>query len=182
LSVLLGPFVPLSDPSDARAEAPVPDGPSALFLPARDHARDGVNAATQRYELDSTGDPPIGPDSAPDEVEDPHGVLSGTEEANDPGPKVTSWSRPAPALSGLLARAFGLDPAALEQAIDKVLADAYGIGMAVAGGLEEMDLWAWLMAASVMAAALEISRREARRARLDAIASWSEDLLLEGDT
>jgi hypothetical protein len=185
-AVLLGPIVPLSAPSDARAEALGPDGPSPLFLQARDQVRDGdgdgVGGATQRDELGSTDDPPIGPDSAPDEVEDPHEVLSGAEEANDPGPKVTSWSRPAPVLSDLLARAFGLDPAALERAIDKVLADAYGIGMAVSGRLEAMDLWAWLMAASVTAAALEITRREARRARIDAIASWSEDLLLEGDS
>jgi hypothetical protein len=44
-----------------------------------------------------------------------------------------------------------------------------------------VDLWSWLIATSAAAVALEIARRESRRARLDAVLTWGDDLLGEVD-
>ena len=128
----------------------------------RGQASGTARGAGLRDELDSTDDLGFGPDSEPEAEEDPSSVMADSEDTIGPGSTAKSWRSLSPQLADIVARAFGFDPAAVERAIDRILEDAEGFGKDVAGRLEAMDLWAWLMAASVTAAAVEIARREAR--------------------
>jgi hypothetical protein len=81
----------------------------------------------------------------------------------------------------MLSRVFGIDVNTWDRAVSDLLGEAGEVRDRLLNTLDDVDLWSWLIASSAAVVALEIARRESRRARLDAILTWGDDLLGEVD-
>jgi hypothetical protein len=130
---------------------------------------------------DPNGDPPIPSDEDPALERANRVDARQAEAAQDPRATSSPRGQLLPELSGMLSRAFGIDVNAWDRAVADLLDEAGAAGNRLLDSLDDVDLWSWLIATSAAAISLEIVRRESRRARLDAIVAWGDELLGEVD-
>jgi len=105
--------------------------------------------------------------------------MSGAQTDDISVATASAASEPSPEIADLLARAFGIDLAALERDVAQILDEAGAMGQSLIEELEGLDLWSWLMAASITALAVEIIRRDSRRAKLEVALAWGDAFLME---